>query len=99
MAVSSETPGRSITASPRRTTARGTNGPAPPVHYAVGDNRLDIVLENGSKSSMWWATKNEWLGLIDVAGLEVEALYGSYDKEPFTEDSSLYVFVARRERD
>jgi SAM-dependent methyltransferase len=69
------------------------------VHYAVGDNRLDIVLENGSKSSMCWATKNEWLGLIDVAGLEVEALYGSYDKEPFTEDSSLYVFVARRERD
>jgi SAM-dependent methyltransferase len=66
------------------------------LRYAVGENRLDIVLENGAKSSMWWATKNEWLGLIDVAGLEVEALYGSYDREPFGEDSGLYVFVTRR---
>jgi hypothetical protein len=33
-------------------------------------------------SSLWWATKNEWLGLIDIAGLELEALFGSFDKEP-----------------
>jgi SAM-dependent methyltransferase len=65
-------------------------------HFVVGDNRLDVVLDNGSKSSMWWATKNEWLGLIDVSGLEIEALYGSYDREPFHEDSGLYIFVVRR---
>jgi SAM-dependent methyltransferase len=68
------------------------------LRYVVGDNRLDIVLDNGSKSSMWWATKNEWLGLVDVARLEVEALYGSYDRVPFLEDSRLYVFIARRHR-
>ncbi len=44
----------------------------------------------------WWATKNEWLGLIDVAGLDVEALYGGFDGEPWTQDSTEYVFVARR---
>src|SRR5919204_2858371 len=46
------------------------------LRYAVGDNRIDIALDGGGTSSLWWATKNEWLGLIDVAGLEVEALYG-----------------------
>jgi SAM-dependent methyltransferase len=36
--------------------------------YAVGDNRIDITLDGGATSSLWWATKNEWLGLLDVAG-------------------------------
>lgn len=66
------------------------------VRYAVGDNRIDLVLDDGATSSIWWATKNEWLGLIDVAGLELEALYGGFGREPFTEDSREYVFVARR---
>jgi hypothetical protein len=66
------------------------------VHYAVGDNRIDLTLENGARSSIWWATKNEWLGLIDVAGLELEALYGGFANEPFTEDSREYIFIARR---
>jgi ubiquinone/menaquinone biosynthesis C-methylase UbiE len=66
------------------------------IHYAVGDNRIDMVLEDGATSSLWWATKNEWLGLLDVAGLEVEALYGGFAGEPFAEDSREYVFVARR---
>ena len=64
--------------------------------YAVGDNRIDIILDTGAKSSLWWATKNEWLGLIDVAGLELEALYGGFTREPFTDDSREYVFIARR---
>jgi SAM-dependent methyltransferase len=66
------------------------------VRYAVGDNRIDIELDDGGTSSLWWATKNEWLGLLDVSGLEVEALYGGFAGEPFTEDRSEYVFVARR---
>jgi hypothetical protein len=66
------------------------------LHYSVADNRIDIVLDDGSTSSLWWATKNEWLGLIDVAGLELEALYGGFAGEPFDDDSSEYVFVARR---
>jgi SAM-dependent methyltransferase len=64
--------------------------------YAVGENRIDIVLDDGATSSLWWATKNEWLGLIDVAGLEVEALYGGFDGEPFGDESREYVFVAIR---
>jgi ubiquinone/menaquinone biosynthesis C-methylase UbiE len=64
--------------------------------YAVGDNRIDITLVEGGTSSLWWATKNEWLGLIDVAGLEVEALYGGLDKRPFDDESREYVWVTRR---
>ena len=65
-------------------------------HFSVGDNRVDIVLDSGATSSLWWATKNEWLGLIDVAGLEVEALYGNFDRTPFNEHSNEYIFVTRR---
>jgi SAM-dependent methyltransferase len=66
------------------------------LHYAVGDNRIDITLEGGGTSSLWWASKNEWLGLIDVAGLEVEALYGDFDRRPFDNESREYVWVTRR---
>ncbi len=66
------------------------------VRYAVGDNRIDIEHDDGGTSRLWWATKNEWLGLVDVAGLEVEALYGGFEREPYTEASREYVFVTRR---
>jgi SAM-dependent methyltransferase len=66
------------------------------LRYAVGENRVDILLDEGGTSSLWWATKNEWLGLLDVAGLEVEALYGGFAGEPFGDESREYVFVARR---
>jgi hypothetical protein len=44
------------------------------VEYDVPENRIDLTLDDGSKSSLWWASKNEWLGLIDVADLELENL-------------------------
>ncbi len=66
------------------------------IRYSVGDNRIDITLDDGGESSLWWATKNEWLGLIEVAGLQLEALYGGFAGEPFSDDSREYVFVARR---
>jgi SAM-dependent methyltransferase len=65
------------------------------MRYAIGDNRIDIVRADGATSSLWCASKNEWLGLIDVAGLEMEALYGGFAREPFTDDSAEYVFVTR----
>jgi ubiquinone/menaquinone biosynthesis C-methylase UbiE len=65
------------------------------IRYAVGDNRIDIVLDSGAKSTIWWSTKNEWLGLVDVAGLEVEALYGGFDRQPLGDESREYVFIAR----
>ena len=64
--------------------------------YAVGDNRIDIRLDDGATSSLWWATKNEWLGLLDVAGLELEALFGGFDRRAFDDESREYVFVVRR---
>ena len=73
------------------------NEPVPhTIRYAVGDNRLDITLDDGSTSSLWWATKNEWLGLLDVARLELEALFGGFDRRPLDDDSREYVFVASR---
>jgi SAM-dependent methyltransferase len=78
--------------------ADGTPGlPVPhTIHYSVGDNRADITLDEGGTGSLWWATKNEWLGLLDVAGLRLEALYGGFAGEPLDDDSREYVFVARR---
>src|SRR5438445_8928643 len=66
------------------------------VRYSVGDNRIDLIRDDGARSSLWWATKNEWLGLLDVAGLEVEALYGGFAREPFADDSRAYVVLPRR---
>jgi SAM-dependent methyltransferase len=66
------------------------------IRYAVADNRVDLVRDDGATSSLWWATKNEWLGLVDVAGLEIEALYGGFAGESFTDDSREYVFVTKK---
>jgi len=65
------------------------------LRYSVGESRVDIALDSGDTSSLWWATKNEWLGLIEVAGLEVEALYGWFDRRPFDDDSREFVWVTR----
>lgn len=40
--------------------------------------------------------ENEWLGLIDVADLKVEALYGGFDRGPLTDESREYVFITTR---
>jgi hypothetical protein len=70
---------------------RRASEPVPHWHrFAVGDNRVDIILESGATSSLWWAAKNAWLGLIDVAGLEVEALYGGFDRRPLDDESREY---------
>jgi SAM-dependent methyltransferase len=66
------------------------------VKQVVHESRVDIELDSGDTISLWWATKNEWLGLIDVAGLEVEALYGSFDRRPFDEESREFVWVTRK---
>jgi ubiquinone/menaquinone biosynthesis C-methylase UbiE len=66
------------------------------IRQVVHDNRVDIELDAGDTISLWWATKNEWLGLIDVAGLEVEALYGWFDRRPYDKASREFVWVARK---
>jgi hypothetical protein len=66
------------------------------MHYEVPANRVELVLDGGDTSSFWWATKNAWLGPIDVAGLALEALSGGFDGEPLTPESREYVCVVRR---
>jgi SAM-dependent methyltransferase len=60
------------------------------------DNRLDITLESGDRLSLWWLNRSEWEGLIDVAGFEVEALYGGFDRRPFDETATEFVWVVRK---
>jgi SAM-dependent methyltransferase len=64
--------------------------------YAPADNRVDIVREDGVELHLWWATTSEWDGLIEVAGLEIEARYGWFDKRPLEDDSPELVYVARK---
>ena len=66
------------------------------IDYAPHDNRVDIALEDGPRVSLWWVTRGEWEALLDIAGLETEALYGSYDRRPFEEESREFVWVARK---
>jgi SAM-dependent methyltransferase len=80
-----------------RLDGRQQEGPVPhTLRYSVGESRVDIVLESGDTSSLWWTTRNEWLGLVDVAGLEVESLYGWFDRRPYDDESREQVWVARK---
>jgi SAM-dependent methyltransferase len=80
-----------------RVDGRHQDAPVPHrVGFDIPDNRMDLTLDDGATSSLWWATKNEWLGLLDVAGLALEALYGNFDRSPLTAESREYVFVAVR---
>ena len=62
------------------------------------DNRIDLTLEDGGAVSLWWVTRSEWEALLDVSGLETEALYGWFDRRPFDEESREFVWVARKPR-
>jgi SAM-dependent methyltransferase len=64
--------------------------------YAAGDNRVDITIEDVPVLSLWWVTRSEWEGLVDVAGLEIEALYGWFDRRPFDDGSREFVWIARK---
>jgi SAM-dependent methyltransferase len=66
------------------------------VEFAPGDNRVDITLDDGPKLSLWWVTKSEWEGLLDVSGLETEALYGWFDMRPFDDHAREFIWIARK---
>jgi SAM-dependent methyltransferase len=77
-------------------TTQEQNGIVHSLRYVPADNRIEIARDDGATIRLWWATKSEWEGLIDVAGLEVEALYGGFDGEPYTDDSLETVWVTRK---
>ena len=70
--------------------------------YDPTDSRIDITAWVGSpgederKLSLWWVNRSEWEGLIEVAGLEVEALYGGFDRRPLGKDDREFIWVARK---
>jgi SAM-dependent methyltransferase len=72
------------------------------VEYDPTDSRIDITAwvdrpgEGERKLSLWWVNRSEWEALIDVAGLEIEALYGDFERRPFDAESREFVWVARR---
>jgi SAM-dependent methyltransferase len=74
------------------------------VEHAPADNRIDVTAYTGAPGaeprslSLWWVTHSEWEGLIETAGLEVEALYGWFDRRPFDDRSPEFVWIARRRR-
>ena len=72
------------------------NGVVHTITYVPADNRINLARDDGATIRLWWGTKSEWEGLIEVAGLEVEALYGGFAQEPFTDDSLEMVWVARK---
>jgi ubiquinone/menaquinone biosynthesis C-methylase UbiE len=72
--------------------------------YQPTESRIDVTAFVGEpgrdprRLQLWWVTRSEWEALIDVAGLEVEALYGWFDRRPFSDDSGEFVWVARKPR-
>ncbi|HKU56712.1 MAG TPA: class I SAM-dependent methyltransferase [Gaiellaceae bacterium] len=77
-------------------TTQNQSGVVHTLHYFPADNRIEIRRDDGETIRLWWATKEEWDGLVDVAGLEVEALYGWFDRRPFDDDSLEFVYVTRK---
>jgi SAM-dependent methyltransferase len=77
-------------------TTQNQNGVVHTLRYVPADNRIEIQRADAPTIRIWWATKEEWDGLLDVAGLEVEALYGGFAHEPFTDESLEFVYVARK---
>ena len=70
------------------------------IHYVGADSRIELTRGAGDETfgtlCLWWVGRAEWEGLIDVAGLEVEALYGGFKREPFDDESLEFVWVARK---
>jgi SAM-dependent methyltransferase len=77
-------------------TTQDQGGVVHTLHYVPADSRIEIERDDAATLRLWWATRSEWEGLIEVAGLEVEALYGGFAREPFTDDSLELVYVTRR---
>jgi SAM-dependent methyltransferase len=78
-------------------TTQNQHGVVHTLRYVPADNRIEIQRDDAATIRIWWATKSEWDGLLDVAGLELEALYGGFDREPFTDESLELVYVARKQ--
>jgi SAM-dependent methyltransferase len=68
--------------------------------YVWADSRIDLTRGRGDDEvgtlRLWWIGRSELEGLIDVAGLELEALHGWFDERPYDDSSLEMVWVARK---
>jgi SAM-dependent methyltransferase len=64
--------------------------------YDYEERRIDLEIESGATVPLWWVDRDEWEAAVADAGLEVEALYGWFDRRPFDDESREFVYVARR---
>jgi SAM-dependent methyltransferase len=70
--------------------------------YDPTDSRIDVTAwvgqpgEGERRLSLWWVNRSEWEGLIEVAGLEVEALYGDFDRRPLGKEDREFIWVVRK---
>src|SRR5262245_48920680 len=64
--------------------------------YDLDERRIDLELESGAIVRLWWLDREEWEAAVAESGLEVETLYGWFDRRPFEETSREFVYVARR---
>jgi SAM-dependent methyltransferase len=63
-----------------------------------GERTLTLSVRGGSSAStmvLAWLSPAEWRALLDRAGFEVEAIYGWFDRRPYTGGEDV-VFVASR---
>jgi len=80
-------------------TAGGPHGLVLNHRYVPTDNRVDVTAatpQGPTELRLWWVARSEWEGLLDVSGLETEALYGWFDRRPFDESSREFVWIARK---
>jgi SAM-dependent methyltransferase len=72
------------------------NGVRHRVDHVPAHSRIDITIPERGTISLHWVTRSEWDGLVDVAGLEVEALYGWFDRRPLDDESRELIYVVRK---
>jgi ubiquinone/menaquinone biosynthesis C-methylase UbiE len=72
------------------------NGVRHRVDHVPADSRIDITIADRGTISLHWVTRSEWDGLVDVTGLEVEALYGWFDRRPLDDESRELIYVVRK---
>ncbi len=77
-------------------TTQDENGVVHTIRQVPADNRVELIRDDGVTIRLWWVTRSEWEGLLDVAGFETEALYGWFDRRPFDDESREFVWVARK---
>ena len=54
--------------------------------YDYAERRIDLTIETGATVPLWWVDGEEWDAAVADAGLEVEALYGWFDRTPLRRD-------------